>query len=273
MELTNSFEALLQSFAPAFTTPSFVTFRLLMTGWILSTRHRYVTDLIVSSDSVGDGHFSDYHRFFSQAAWKIDDLWRLLSTGAESTGRYLDVAEYPSRMHEDRESRTASAPFLRLLPLEPRIPPTMKTLVGTCLCLAALASVSQAATPPNFVIFYVDDLGWADSSVHMMDDEPLSASDVYQTPALERLAKQGVRFTSSSAPTPTCTGSRIAIQFGMTSARLQYRNVFDVLSKQQFPAHGTAWTQTGRRGNLGKPTENEDESLSHRFCDIRSPAV
>jgi hypothetical protein len=42
---------------------------------------------------------------------------------------------------------------------------------------------------------------------------------------------------------------------------------------QQFPAHGTAWTQTGRRGNLGKPTENEDESLSHRFCDIRSPAV
>jgi len=50
-----------------------------MTGWILSTRHRYVTDLIISSDSVGHGHFSDYHRFFSQAAWKIDDLWRLLA--------------------------------------------------------------------------------------------------------------------------------------------------------------------------------------------------
>jgi hypothetical protein len=46
-----------------------------------------------------------------------------------------------------------------------------------------------------------------------------------------------------------------------------------VLNLQQFPAHGTAWTQTRRRGNLGKPTENEVESLSHRFCDIRSPAV
>ena len=79
MELTDSFEALLRSFAPVFTTPSFATFRLLMTGWILSTRHRYVTDLIVSSDSVGNGHFSDYHRFFSQAAWEIDDLWRLLA--------------------------------------------------------------------------------------------------------------------------------------------------------------------------------------------------
>jgi len=29
---------------------------------------------------------------------------------------------------------------------------------------------------------------------------------------------------------------------------------------QQFPAKGTTWTQTGRRGNLGGPTENKDES-------------
>ena len=78
MELTSSFENLLLSFAPVFTEPSFATFRLLMTGWILSVRHRYVTDLIVSSDSVGNGHFSDYHRFFSHAAWEIDDLWKLL---------------------------------------------------------------------------------------------------------------------------------------------------------------------------------------------------
>lgn len=79
MELTKSFEALLQTFAPVYTSPTFETFPLLMTGWILSVRHRYVTDLIVSSDSVGNGHFCDYHRFFSQAAWNIDDLWRLLA--------------------------------------------------------------------------------------------------------------------------------------------------------------------------------------------------
>jgi DDE superfamily endonuclease len=79
MELTNSFESLLFTFAPVFTEPSFATFRLLMTGWILSLRHRYVTDLIISSDSVGNGHFSDYHRFFSQAAWDLDQLWKLLA--------------------------------------------------------------------------------------------------------------------------------------------------------------------------------------------------
>lgn len=79
MQLTNSFDALLLLFAPVFTEPSFQTFRLLMTGWVLSVRHRYVTDLIVSSDSVGNGHFSDYHRFFSQAVWEIDHLWKLLA--------------------------------------------------------------------------------------------------------------------------------------------------------------------------------------------------
>ncbi len=44
----------------------------------MSVRRRYVTDLIVSSDSVGNGHFSDYHRFFSQAAWDINKLWECL---------------------------------------------------------------------------------------------------------------------------------------------------------------------------------------------------
>jgi hypothetical protein len=70
---------LLDVFQPVFTQPSFATFRLLMTGWILSHRHRYVTDLIISSDSVGHGHFSDYHRFFSHARWSLDQLWRLLA--------------------------------------------------------------------------------------------------------------------------------------------------------------------------------------------------
>lgn len=80
MELTPTFMSLLQVFSPAFTAPSFATFQLLMAGWIVSVRHRYVTDLIISSDSVGNGHFSDYHRFFSHAAWSIDRLWKLLAT-------------------------------------------------------------------------------------------------------------------------------------------------------------------------------------------------
>lgn len=79
MELTSTFMVLLEHFRPVFGAPTFATFRLLMTGWILSVRHRYVTDLIISSDSVGNGHFSDYHRFFSHAKWEIDQLWQCLA--------------------------------------------------------------------------------------------------------------------------------------------------------------------------------------------------
>jgi len=111
----------------------------------------------------------------------------------------------------------------------------MKTL--TIFMLLVFASRISAAESPNFIVIYADDLGWADSSVRMMDDDPLSANDFYHTPAIERLARQGMRFTSGYAPTPTCTGSRISIQFGMTPARLQCRNVFDVLAKKQRP-HG-----------------------------------
>ena len=79
MELTTTFMILLEGFRPVFTAPSYSTFCLMMAGWILSVRHRYVTDLIVSSDSVGNGHFSDYHRFFSQSKWDIDSLWKHLA--------------------------------------------------------------------------------------------------------------------------------------------------------------------------------------------------
>ena len=79
MELTTTFMTLLERFRPVFTAPSYSTFCLMVTGWILSVRHRYVTDLIISSDSVGNGHFSDYHRFYSHAKWDIDDLWKHLA--------------------------------------------------------------------------------------------------------------------------------------------------------------------------------------------------
>jgi DDE superfamily endonuclease len=74
MELTPSFIDLLQHFAPVFTTPTFQTFVAIVTGWIVSHRHRYVTEVIFSGGHVGDGHWSRFHRFFSEAAWDLDTL-------------------------------------------------------------------------------------------------------------------------------------------------------------------------------------------------------
>jgi DDE superfamily endonuclease len=74
MQLTSSFVDLLQQFAPVFTAPTFQTFVHIATGWLLSQRHRYVTEVIFSGGNVGKGHWSRFHRFFSHAAWDLDAL-------------------------------------------------------------------------------------------------------------------------------------------------------------------------------------------------------
>jgi hypothetical protein len=50
-----------------------------MTGWVLSHRRRFVTELIWSSGCTRWGHHSCYHRFFSQAAWALDGLCEVLA--------------------------------------------------------------------------------------------------------------------------------------------------------------------------------------------------
>jgi len=72
MELTPSFVNLLLHFSPVFTAPTHLTFSLIVTGWILSHRHRYITEVIFACGQVGIGHWSRFHRFFSHAAWDLD---------------------------------------------------------------------------------------------------------------------------------------------------------------------------------------------------------
>ena len=66
MELTASFVALLQHFVPVFTTPTFQTFLQIVTGWVVSHRHRYLTEVIFAGGNVGNGHWCRFHRFFSR---------------------------------------------------------------------------------------------------------------------------------------------------------------------------------------------------------------
>src|SRR5262249_32728291 len=116
MQLTQSFVVILQEFRCVFTAPTFLTFVAMTTGWILSHRHRYVTELIQSSGSTRKGHHSRYHRFFSHAAWCLDTLSlclvRLLVAGFAPTGlitlavddtlcRKRGLTVYGTGMHHD----------------------------------------------------------------------------------------------------------------------------------------------------------------------------
>ena len=78
--LTKNFHALLICFQGDFTKPSFVLFCALMTGWVLSVRHRYITELIYASDNVGKGHWSRFHRFFSHNTWSLDAVCLTLTS-------------------------------------------------------------------------------------------------------------------------------------------------------------------------------------------------
>ena len=89
--------------------------------------------------------------------------------------------------------------------------------------LAGCGSDSTADSPEgrrNFVVVLVDDQGWNGTSVEMVPGDSLSRSDYHETPHLEELAAEGMRFSEAYAAAPVCAPSRYAIQFGKTPARL-----------------------------------------------------
>lgn len=101
------------------------------------------------------------------------------------------------------------------------------------LAATVFSSTAQAADKPNFIVFYMDDLGWADTSHPMKKGVEESKSDFHETPHLERLANQGITFSQGYSPAPTCTPSRISIHYGKTNARLGYTTVHDVLANNR----------------------------------------
>lgn len=83
-------------------------------------------------------------------------------------------------------------------------------------CQAA-ADSACSAEKPNVVVFYADDLGWADWERHPTLNP--TGSVVYETPNLLRLAQSGLNFTEAYASAPICSPSRVALLTGKTPAR------------------------------------------------------
>lgn len=74
--------------------------------------------------------------------------------------------------------------------------------------LAALAPHRE--TPPNVVVFIVDDMGWQDTSVAFhVEQTPFNRR--YQTPNMQRLADGGLKLTNGYASAPVCTPTRTSL--------------------------------------------------------------
>ena len=76
-----------------------------------------------------------------------------------------------------------------------RWPNVVATLMALALaCCAALTS-AQPAPRPNIVLIYMDDLGYGDTSAY--------GATAIRTPNIDRIAREGVRFTSGYATSAT----------------------------------------------------------------------
>ncbi len=74
------------------------------------------------------------------------------------------------------------------------------------------AEASAGGKKPNFVFFLIDDLGWTDVGCF--------GSSFYETPNIDRLAAQGMKFTDAYAACPVCSPTRGSILAGKYPARL-----------------------------------------------------
>ncbi len=68
------------------------------------------------------------------------------------------------------------------------------------------STAQQASKPPNIILILADDLGWADLQCY--------GSTFYETPNLDKLAAQGIRFTNAYASSPVCSPTRASVLTG-----------------------------------------------------------
>src|SRR5688572_14134760 len=84
--------------------------------------------------------------------------------------------------------------------------------VGAAAATRAIRTLAAAGTRPNILFILADDMGWGDLSCYGRPD--------YQTPNIDALAKQGMRFTNAYSAAPVCTPTRIGFHTGRYPARL-----------------------------------------------------
>jgi len=90
---------------------------------------------------------------------------------------------------------------------------------------------------PNIVLILTDDLGWADPGCY--------GSTFHETPNIDRLAAEGVRFTDAYSASPVCSPTRAAVMTGKNPARLGIDNWIAANLPQRFFQHIVPFMRTG----------------------------
>lgn len=102
--------------------------------------------------------------------------------------------------------------------------------VGVCLLLIVISTDHATASErqPNIVVFFTDDLGYADLSSY--------GSKISSTPHLDNLAKRGMRFTDFYVTVAVCSASRASLMTGMYPPRVDIAGAIGPARRKNTPA-------------------------------------
>ena len=103
----------------------------------------------------------------------------------------------------------------------------MLIAVGTGL-LSPTPGAAAGQRPPNIVLVFIDDLGWRD--VGFMGNQFI------ETPALDRLAQEGLVFDQAYASAPNCAPTRACLMSGQYPPR---HGIYTVVDPRQ--PRGSSW--------------------------------
>ncbi|MDF1751589.1 MAG: sulfatase-like hydrolase/transferase [Verrucomicrobiales bacterium] len=90
------------------------------------------------------------------------------------------------------------------------------------LILAGSLVSPASARQPNFLFLLSDDQAWNGLSCTMHPDMPDSKHPYVQTPKLEKLAAEGMRFSAAYSPASVCAPTRISLQTGKSPAQCHW---------------------------------------------------
>ena len=101
----------------------------------------------------------------------------------------------------------------------------MRPIASLCIAFSSLlinsiathaAETSEQPRPPNIVFILIDDMGYTDVGCY--------GSQLYETPHIDQLAQQGMRFTDAYAACSVCSPTRLSILAGKYPARVGLTN-------------------------------------------------
>jgi len=125
----------------------------------------------------------------------------------------------------------------------------MRVQIFLAIFVASLVSQAVNAAPPNVVIILADDLGINDLACYGRSE--------HNTPHLDQLAREGIRFTNAYCGLSICSASRAAIMTGKSPARLNLTTFL--------PGRPDAPTQQLLQVEIQPQLPLEEVTLAERF--------